>query len=143
MAPATECFRFLDLPAELRLIVYDNLATQHTVTLDVDEPWLKSFWSFRGPLTARAFTFPVTLLETCKLIKLEAEPIFHRLAQYESVEVLQSSPYKSSAYRPDIRMSHFLFPTLSYLDMVVTLTKEVRWTNNEKQDLDKCPYIPV
>lgn len=119
--------------------MYNNLAAQHTVTLDVDEPWIKRAWPFRGTLTARAFTFPVALPATCKLIKQEAEPVLQRATQNESVEVLYSFPYKVLASGFDARVSSFLFHTLSCMEDFFTLIREVGWTDNEKHDLDKSP----
>ena len=133
MAPATECFRFLNLPIELRLIVYGNAATYHTVTLEVDEPWIERSCPLRGTLTTRTFTFSVALLATCKLVKQEAEPVFTRVARDHPVRMLQSFPDNGL----DGRISGFLFHRLSYIDAFVTLMKEVGWTESKKQSIDK------
>jgi hypothetical protein len=66
-------FRFLDLPAELRLMVYERIPI--AVKYDYAEPY-----HFFGPLMIVRPFFERTILECCHQIYDEAKPIIDRMA---------------------------------------------------------------
>ncbi|KAF1930201.1 uncharacterized protein M421DRAFT_419256 [Didymella exigua CBS 183.55] len=67
-------FCFFDLPKELRFMIYKQLATTTTNTLDVYP--LEEDSGFR--LSYRYTRYAVGLLASCKLLNEEAEPFFQK-----------------------------------------------------------------
>ncbi|KAF2128439.1 hypothetical protein P153DRAFT_318255, partial [Dothidotthia symphoricarpi CBS 119687] len=75
-------FRFLDLPPELRCMVYDCIhitTTKHVLTkTDAELPpniWPKSEGRASLPITLIRKSIPAAILATCRLINQEATPL--------------------------------------------------------------------
>jgi|TARA_R110002003_G_scaffold48_32_gene4221 RNase P subunit RPR2 len=141
-----EPFRFLDLPPELRCIVYDQVDySKHRRTLSsVDMP--------DGPSKVIQVSecLPVSLLATCKLVNKEARTIFN--AKLETMKaapmcfevdpaakadfcglMVQCSTYfdrKDHSSRPCIRKLHWLMCSKSSgnrtFDLEVRMSKDIR-----------------
>ena len=84
MSTTTQPFRFLDLPKELRLMVYEHL---HTSTVKIQQIHIPPHT--KGEVAFNYIKFSVGVLATGKLIRAEAEPCFIKIYETCALEMTQ------------------------------------------------------
>jgi len=89
-------FRFLDLPVEIRVVVYnavDGYVVNHTVCLppNSDKPFAK--------LTTVTRVVDLAILHTCKLIRSEARAIMHEKARRWALSTMPKMIFRTVAQR--------------------------------------------
>ncbi|KAF2628987.1 hypothetical protein BU25DRAFT_457251 [Macroventuria anomochaeta] len=109
MTPAPpQSFRFLDLPKELRLMVYERLA----VTSAIQKFEAVTPEGDHEILALKSFRFQVALLAICKLISAEAKPFLSKSMAMFPPQVMQKlSAFftKFDMFGPDCAAEHVSF----------------------------------
>jgi hypothetical protein len=117
--PTTQPFRLLDLPAELRLIVYESIepmTSQRVLTrVDVNLPtsqWPNAPHSPQSAIFFARSCLPVALLATCKQFKCKAEKII----QNKMSELVQQPVRYLADYSGANALAHAEGPLHSCVD---------------------------
>lgn len=111
-------FRFLDLPPEIRIMVYE-------MVFEVERDWNVHFRSIKPELA---------ILSTCKQLHREAFKIANRKASFPLRLVASAEHYKSVAYangdelliprEPYFEFSHWLIPKVTAMNLEIYIDKE-------------------